>query len=506
MVQLSDYIKLNQHDFQFLNLPIIVYNDNKVTKKNNEAKKLFNKDRFSLDDLHQKLYRSDYGSCLLIGDEHYLLVKMPTRQDTICLLLPASKFLEKMTLNAIIDVFNDLIIDFLNCIKVGIYITDEKATTLLINEESEKTGGLTYKDLKGKSMSQLIDEGYCTESTSLHVINGKKEYSIIQELQTGEQILVTGVPLFRNGKLALVVNTERNITETIQLRKLLEETSQTVAKYEKELEELRTKLPRIQDVIIQSPKMKNVINLALKVAKTDATVLIEGESGTGKEILVNMIHKYGYRSEQPLIKINCSAIPENLLESELFGYEKGAFTGARDLGKIGLIELANNGSLFLDEISELSLSLQPKLLRVLQESEIMRIGGKNAIPVNVRFIAASNADLTSLVSTGKFRQDLFYRLNVIPIKIPPLRERLQDIELLIQYFLCKFNEEYNRDTTLDFEAIHILRDYKWPGNVRELENFIERLVITTDNSLVNANQITSLLYGDKYYNKLDTNM
>jgi transcriptional regulator with PAS, ATPase and Fis domain len=239
--------------------------------------------------------------------------------------------------------------------------------------------------------------------------------------------------------------------------------------------------------------MKKVFDFAARVAQVDSTVLITGESGSGKEIVAKTIHKLSKRKDGPLIQINCGAIPENLLESELFGYEPGAFTGASKEGKLGMFELAENGTLFLDEIGELPLNLQVKLLRVLQEREIVRVGGIKPKKINVRIIAATNKDLEKMVEKGMFREDLYYRLNVVRIKIPPLRERKTDIPPLIQHFLRKFNEKYEMNKKISPEVIERLIAYDWPGNVRELENLIERLVVIVIEDIIELKHLPDYL-------------
>ncbi len=253
----------------------------------------------------------------------------------------------------------------------------------------------------------------------------------------------------------------------------------------REVEKLRAQLkelspPDVPDIIAESPKMKDTLRLVAKVASTDATVLILGESGTGKEVIANLIHRLSPRQNAPFIKVNCAAIPEGLLESELFGHEKGAFTGA-DKAKPGLFEMADGGSIFLDEIGDMPLSLQAKLLRVLQEGLIRRIGATKETKVNVRIITATNKDLETLVEEGRFREDLFWRINVFTIRIPPLRERREDILPLTQYFLDKFSQKHQK-TLQGFsrEALDALLSHHYPGNVRELENLIERAVILTE--------------------------
>lgn len=230
--------------------------------------------------------------------------------------------------------------------------------------------------------------------------------------------------------------------------------------------------------------MENILQLAAKIADVDSTVLILGESGVGKEVIARFIHKRSHRDKGPFVKINCGAIPETLLESELFGYETGAFTGAKRQGKPGLIEMANEGTLFLDEIGELPLNLQVKLLQVLQEHRLVRIGGIKPITVNIRVIAATNRDIENMVKKGEFREDLFYRLNVVPITIPPLRERRDDIIPLIYHFLEEYNRKYDKAKKISAEAKDILIKYNWPGNVRELENTVERLVVTVEEDVI----------------------
>ncbi|NPV52112.1 MAG: sigma 54-interacting transcriptional regulator [Firmicutes bacterium] len=233
-------------------------------------------------------------------------------------------------------------------------------------------------------------------------------------------------------------------------------------------------------IVAYSVEMGKVLQLADKVASVSSTVLVLGESGTGKEVVARYIHRTGCRKAGPFIKINCGAIPETLLESELFGYETGAFTGAKREGKPGMIELATGGTLFLDEISELPVNLQVKLLQVIQERQLVRIGGIRPIEVDIRIIAATNRDIQAMVREGTFRADLFYRLNVVPVRVPPLRERRDDIVPLIYHFLKRFNRKYQRDICVSEEAKNLMLAYDWPGNVRELENLMERLVVTID--------------------------
>ncbi|MGO1368992.1 sigma-54-dependent transcriptional regulator [Senegalia sp. (in: firmicutes)] len=252
-------------------------------------------------------------------------------------------------------------------------------------------------------------------------------------------------------------------------------------------EELKNKTGK--RIIGESKGLKNVLNIVDKVAESKATVLITGESGTGKELIANAIHYNSDRAKNPYIKVNCGALSENLLESELFGHEKGAFTGAINK-KLGRFERADNGTIFLDEIGEINLNVQVKLLRILQEREMERVGGVETIKVDVRIIAATNKDLMKMVEEGKFREDLYYRLNVIPIEIPPLRERKDDIKLLTYYFLNKYSKELGRkEFKLTDEALDTLKNYEWRGNIRELENVIERLVILSEDNVITKEKL-----------------
>lgn len=245
--------------------------------------------------------------------------------------------------------------------------------------------------------------------------------------------------------------------------------------------------------ISHSETMELVKKQMEKVAKVSSTVLLIGESGVGKEVIAKEIHRLGPRSNKPFIKVNCGAIPENLLESELFGYKRGAFTGADVNGKTGYFTQANEGIIFLDEVTEMSLHLQVKLLRVIQEREVVPLGGVEPIPIDVQIIAATNKQIEALVEQGKFRDDLFYRLHVVPIHIPPLRERPRDIPFLTDYFLDKFNRKYSRDIMFTPDAVQQLKKYPWHGNIRELENYIERIVVTSENARIDASLLTAFI-------------
>lgn len=394
--------------------------------------------------------------------------------------LPSEEYMQvvEMNLDGIVD--DDSEVDyekFKSCFSAifesnydGIYITVDKGTTLSVNKHCKYADGITSDDIS-------IDESNINVSFNEHTVeNETVNVNVIQNIQKRKEISVSD-DVISDGGIIRVIN---NIKDFDKIKNELMETQKLAEKYQNELEFLRWKQTEPEDIIAKSPEMKKVINLAIRISKVDSTVLIQGQSGVGKGVLSKLIHSNSDRKDGPFIKIDCGSIPENLLESELFGYEQGSFTGAEKGGKIGLIELANGGTLFLDEIGELPLSLQMKLLRVLQDKEIVRVGGKEAIPVDFRTIAATNRDLEEMVEQKRFRKDLYYRLNVVPIKILPLQDRKEDVKPLIEECLIRFNQKYNLNKHIEPVALRHLINYNWPGNVRELENAIEYLVVTTN--------------------------
>ncbi len=389
----------------------------------------------------------------------------------------------------ITDNYKELL-DILNCLKVGVYITDGRGNTLFLNDESCKTGGLTREEVLGKNMHELEEMGFVETSTSLRALKSGKEEEMIQNLGDGDKVYVTGIPLYSDGKVDIVVCTERNITETLILKDILKERDKASAKIKEEIEYLKKQnIIMWGNMIAEDDETKQLAEKARRVARLDTTVLLTGESGTGKEVFANFIYQNSSRVGKPFIKVNCAAIPENLMESELFGYEKGAFTGADRNGKTGLFEMANNGTLFLDEVGEIPIHLQSKLLRAIQEKEIMRVGGIDTISIDIRLIAATNRNLKEAVANGTFRGDLYYRLNIMPIELLPLKGRKKDIKALTLYFLEQFNTTYKLNKTISDEAITALQGFDWPGNIRELENVMERIMISFDGDVITKFQV-----------------
>lgn len=372
----------------------------------------------------------------------------------------------------------------------GIVISDENGVIIHQNPSYEQITGLSAKDCIGRNLKELEDEGVIDVSASLRALKENREVTIIQKINTGVTVLVSAVPIRnKQGKIEKLVNNIRDLTYLKSLENEIQELEKKNEKAYQELEILKEQNDPKLSIVAHSDKMKAVVERTLRVAQIDSVVLIQGESGVGKEKIVNLIHRYSPRANGPLIKINCGAIPESLLESELFGYESGTFTGADRKGKAGLFETANNGTIFLDEIGEMPLSLQVKLLRVLQELEITRVGGTKPIPVNVRIIAATNRNLTQMIGEGTFREDLFYRLNIIPIYIPSLRERKEDIIPLIYHFLNGVNHKYGINRVFTWEALASFQNYDWPGNVRELQNLVERITLMSTKSEIGIQDI-----------------
>ncbi|PGM52216.1 sigma 54-interacting transcriptional regulator [Bacillus sp. AFS053548] len=357
------------------------------------------------------------------------------------------------------------------------------------------------KELLGKSILEFGNQGLFTPSVTKLVLEKKKKVSIVQETISGRKVLAVGNPVFdENMEIERIIIASRDITETSRLKTELKEMKKISEQYKKELEDIKSKDRFVKKLIYCSPKMEQIINQAKKIADFSSTVLLHGESGVGKEVIAQAIHQLGNRSSKPFLKLNCGAIPENLLESELFGYIKGAFTGA-DQNKDGYFKQADEGVLFLDEIGEMPLHLQVKLLRVLQEQEVIPVGSTKPIKVNVQIIAATNKRLEKMVEERTFREDLYYRLNVIPLNIPPLRERIEDISLLAFSFLQQLNEKYNKSFHLTPDAINVLEFYSWPGNVRELQNIIERLVVSAEDQIINAEDVNQFLPNSYDFNK-----
>ncbi|MDR2088162.1 MAG: sigma 54-interacting transcriptional regulator [Clostridiales Family XIII bacterium] len=376
----------------------------------------------------------------------------------------------------------------LDSVDDAVFIDDAAGRALWLNAACEALYKIRRGDVIGAHISALERDGVFTPSVARMVIERRKQVNIVHQNKEGKRILSTGIPVFdESGGLRFIITTSRDITELIDLQNELESVQNA-------LEGLRTQEAfRHGDIVANSEAMRGVMRLVKRLAELDSTVLVTGESGVGKGLVAKLIHENSKRRSFPFVKVNCGAIPESLMESELFGYERGAFTGSRAEGKKGLFEAAENGSIFLDEISELPLNLQVKLLQVIQEREVKRVGGVVSIPVNARVISAANLDLFALVQAGGFREDLYYRLNVVPIHVPPLRERQEDIVPLIGRFLNQNNKNMKDHKELDPDTTALLLKYDWPGNVRELQNIMERIMITTRGSVIRPENLPEFI-------------
>lgn len=384
-----------------------------------------------------------------------------------------------------LEAFHDRGIDFkevVDGLDDSIFITDAEGVVLYINPAYTRNTGITEEEVLQKSIYSLIGEDKLfTGGAITSVLEGKKSaFRLSTTYKTEIPVVgyVMGTPLFKpDGSLRQVVAVSRPI---VTLSSLQDDFDAFV----KEINSLHPKtITRDSDkhlsgsMVGKYGSLQAINTLIDRVAPTDASILITGESGVGKEVVADEIYRRSLRKDKPYVKINCASIPGHLLESELFGYEKGAFTGASAKGKIGLFEYANHGTLMLDEIGDMPMDLQVKLLRAIQSQEITRIGGTRPIKLDIRFVALTNADLKKKVAEGTFRQDLYYRLNVIPVSVPALRQRLEDFEELCDYFIQRFTEKYDRTFGLTQWQIDYMKRYPWPGNIRELENVMEYLIL-----------------------------
>ncbi|WP_201450120.1 sigma-54-dependent Fis family transcriptional regulator [Pontibacillus sp. HMF3514] len=386
--------------------------------------------------------------------------------------------------------------DIINSLHDGVFITNGEGVTVKVNKAYERITDLKAEQLIGYHMDDVIKAGYISKSASLHVLKEKRPVTLMQKIANGRNIIVSGTPIFSNNQEILyVINSVRDITELLELKHQIEDLQ--------ELKNLRQSSKEAYSKTEESPfyasdKMKNLITIIERVAKTDAQVLMQGETGVGKTMIAKHIHEKSNRSSKSFLELNCGALPTNLIEAELFGYEPGAFTGALSKGKKGLLEVADQGTLFLDEIGDLPLELQVKLLKVIEDQAFYPVGSSKLKHINVRIIAASHKNLKNLVHKGEFREDLYYRLNVVPIHIPPLRERKKEIHAMTQHFLQEYNEAYGFSKTITLDALDAFYDYEWPGNIRELKNLIEQLVVITSDDQITREELPEELLQKNY--------
>jgi PAS domain S-box-containing protein len=370
----------------------------------------------------------------------------------------------------------------------GILITDRFGNILYANEAGERIGGIKWDEFIGCNVRDLVKTGVYDKSIVLSAIETRSIVTGLVKSMSGQRILSTSTPIFdKNGEIVVVITNSRDEDLVGKYIEALEQEKRQNDQYKNVISYLNSIKKETETPVAESPQMRKVLEISALIAKTDSTVIILGESGTGKEVIARYIHRKSPRSKEPFIPVNCAAIPPDLLESEFFGYVRGAFTGAGGQGKPGLFEMADKGTLFLDELAELPLSMQSKLLRVLESGEVKRLGATTFQRMNVRLIAATNRNLEAMVSQKLFRNDLYYRLNVIPLVLPRLSDRPEDAVALATRFLDEFNKKYNLSKKFSEQAITAFLSYGWPGNVRELRNVVERLVITSPNDVLYFN-------------------
>ncbi|GHV52576.1 RNA polymerase subunit sigma-54 [Deltaproteobacteria bacterium] len=377
---------------------------------------------------------------------------------------------------------------FRTCTNDTIWITDAEGNTIMAGKKDAENLGVTVGELEGKNVRDLEKEKVFYPSVTLKVMESGKMEVLLQRTRTGRHCVAIGIPYFnKNGELFKIVSSSRDISQQFKIGNLIASTEN--------LWKSDRGSGYLQKFITANEQMLGILQIIKIVAAMDSTVLIEGETGSGKGVAAALIHQMSLRANNVFMQINCGAISPDLIHSELFGYTSGTFTGALKSGKKGLIEAASGGTLFLDEIGELLPDLQIKLLEVLHEKTIMRIGGRKKIPVDVRIIAATNKNLEEQVRQGTFREDLFYRLNVVPFHIPPLRKRKEDIPLLVKHFSRRMSKKCGSHKEFSQEAMGILQKYDWPGNIRELEHLVEKLYVTLQKKVIAEQDILDILPG-----------
>ncbi|NHM26558.1 sigma 54-interacting transcriptional regulator [Desulfofundulus sp. TPOSR] len=377
-------------------------------------------------------------------------------------------------LRRIMPFIRDLEDWLIDSIKDAIILVDKDTKILYVNSQWEKIIGISANQAIGKKLEDIEPDALL----NIVVKTGKPEIGKrVIHRKTGFEVISNSIPIFDKTNIVGGIGIFKEVSQFNMIINKMQR-AKKIMEYHKEQLKLRSSLPdSFASLIGENKEFLNALFKAYRASQSSANVLILGESGVGKNLLAKAIHMSGSRKDKPFVDINCAAIPETLLESELFGYVRGSFTGANREGKLGKVEIANGGTLFLDEIADMSINMQSKLLKLIQERTIERIGDNKQIQVDIRIIAATNRDLMSMVNNGTFREDLYYRLSVIPIYLPPLRERKEDIPLLIDYFIKKYNSIYNKSVYLSKDVYNLLKMYNWPGNIRELSNVIEYAVL-----------------------------
>lgn len=445
-------------------------------------------------------------------EDRFLLQFVKKESDSVKILLN-DIFEYKDVMQAWCEIGESLIKlqSFIDAYDDSVMITNGKGIIRAFNNNFKKVSGLENVEIMNRSIYDLEAEGLFPYCPVMEVIKSGEERDSVIRFSNGTEVIMTSKPLFHDGRLIRITSNIRNVNElNRRYEELSENRIRNKKKYITKLK-LNEAVEKLNIGLYSSEKMESVMEVIETVADYDLPLLLTGESGTGKSMIAKCIFLSKTNCKGGFVHINCSAIPENLIESELFGFEKGSFTGA-DKPKKGLFEEAKDGVIFLDEIGDMPVQLQAKLLNVLQEKKFYRVGGTKPVETNAQVIAATNRDLKDLVSKGLFREDLYFRLNVIPIEIPALRERKEDIPILAKNMVDELNATYGCSKIIDTEAMNILREYEWPGNIRELRNLIERLILLSKHSLITVKDLPEELttaagrksfLGDQVSSKVD---
>ncbi|MBQ9453570.1 MAG: sigma 54-interacting transcriptional regulator [Desulfovibrio sp.] len=384
----------------------------------------------------------------------------------------------------------------LDALPEGVFISDASGISLRVNRMYEQLTGLTQEQIEGRNVRDLMHEGTFDCILNPEIVRTGRPTTRVQQLKNGKKLVLMGFPVFdSSGQLRLVVTFARDVTLLARLQDQVSGQCRLIDQIHDQLAYVAQGDKKAREPVYASKAMEEVTSLLKRFADTDATVLILGETGAGKDVFARFTHALSPRRDKILLKVDCGGISESLTESELFGYMPGAFTGASSKGKAGYFEIADGSTIFLDEVGELPLAMQTRLLRVLQDGEIMRVGASSPRKVDVRIIAATNRNLAESVEAGTFRRDLFYRLNVATVRIPPLRERREDVRVLAEHFLAQYTAKYHKAMAFMDVTLEMMSSYAWPGNVRELQNLVHSMVITLNGPLISPRDLPAQISG-----------
>ncbi|MEG0292086.1 MAG: sigma 54-interacting transcriptional regulator [Anaerovoracaceae bacterium] len=492
------------------NIPVVVYNlETKEYLLNSKFKELFKTNELT-GDLRLEVEEVALFLCnnknqmprakqVFVGDENYIVVSTPTgnEQEIVISFLTPNYFDNIFFIDKNDNATEEYYLKMLETIYGDFTIINKDGIVERVMPDFERVYNISSDEVIGKSIYDIEKQKIFNPCISALAFRTKEKATALQHTLGGEYVMCTSIPIFNaDNEVHKVISYTKNINEYSNLENEYNSLKEIHAYYNDNLS--KTDILDIENrqqinVIGVSKQLKDLKEMAGKVAKFDANVFITGESGVGKNVFAELIHAMSPRATETIVAINCGAIPENLMESELFGYEKGAFTGADSGGKAGLIEMANKGTLFLDEICELPLHMQVKLLKAIQEKKITRVGGVKEKKVDFRLIAATNKDAKAMIKDGTFREDLYYRLNVLSMHIPPLRERKEDIFPLIMHFADIYKQKYQVSHTFTNDAMSCLENYNWPGNIRELENLVERILLTAEGYVIEMEDLPYFL-------------